>query len=268
MQNRAMRRTMEESTIVKAVEQMLTGISDEDELSTIRSVLVPPRLITCGAAFPSRGDPVPCWIVAELEQTSLGVVACVYSDSIVRGSDDNWGYAAIERGYFLGETAWDKDLKSTLLEWPDYRDFWFQPKKESMGGEFDWYACDASGNVALFSAAGYGEIPEVVFSASYEYAMADAYFSLDQSSLRITPSAWGTPEAFRKYSANGLFVYDWQPWSGPFKCREKPSSPLNIESIEKCVQQLLRMLKFEGVDFSRQDQIHPPNWHKCWQVER
>lgn len=77
-----------------------------------------------------------------------------------------------------------------------------------MGCEFDWYACDASGNVALFSTVGFGEIPEVVFSALYEYAMVDICFSLDGSSLKITPAAWGTPEVFRKYSANGLFVYD------------------------------------------------------------
>ncbi len=269
MQNRAVRHTMEEElTIAKAVEQILTGISDENELSTIRSVLVPPRQTTCGAAFPSKGEPIPCWIVAELEQTLLGMVACVYSDELVSGSNCHWGYAAVERDYFLGETAWSKDLKSALLEWPDYRDCWFQPKKESVGCEFDWYACDARGNVALFSTAGFGEIPEIVFSALYEYAMVDAYFSLDRSSLKITPAAWGTREVFGKHSDNGLFVYDWQHWSGPYKCIEKPSFPLNIESIEKCVQQPLKMLKFGGVDFSRQDQIYPQNWHECWQVKR
>ena len=66
------------------------------------------------------------------------------------------------------------------------------------GTEFDWYACDRDGQVALFSTAGSALVPTVILQAIAEVDLLDEYFRVASP----TRSFW------EEFAALGLFVYD------------------------------------------------------------
>ena len=68
------------------------------------------------------------------------------------------------------------------------------------GVEFDWFAVDSSGCLALFATAGAGFIPPTVSVRFHEHtAMSD-----------MLPSPrWGSLMVWDDYSEVGLYVYDW-----------------------------------------------------------
>lgn len=122
------------------------------------------------------------------------------------------------------------------------------------GREFDWYACDLSGELALFSTAGSGSIPEFVFSSSVEYPLLDAFFSLDRGALRLVIDRWGTPEALADIADRGFHVFDWDG-----ECYRKIASPRRPQLLcdaTQPVQSALRHTKLNRT-FRWADSIHP-----------
>jgi hypothetical protein len=89
-----------------------------------------------------------------------------------------------------------------------------------VGIEFDWFATDSDGNLALFATAGEGFLPESV-----------ADYHADHSSLSDSLPAprTGTPEVWKDYAALGLYVFDWALPSGPYEMRASPSCAVNHE---------------------------------------
>lgn len=84
------------------------------------------------------------------------------------------------------------------------------------GREFDWFAIDSQGNLAMFSTAGEGFIPKAVseYVALYE-AVSD---------LLEAPNT-GTAQVWNDYSAQGLYVFDWSILGGPYVRSALPSMP-------------------------------------------
>jgi hypothetical protein len=68
------------------------------------------------------------------------------------------------------------------------------------GREFDWFAVDRCGQVALFSTAGEGRVPDQVL------AHLDIH---DKVGASIEVTNWGTEKVWQSYAAKGLYVYDW-----------------------------------------------------------
>jgi len=96
-----------------------------------------------------------------------------------------------------------------------------QPTREEAnafeGYEFDWFAQDATGSLALFSTAGWGEIPvEVIRHAEAHRAVA----------ATIAQPSRGTSAVWQDYAQVGLYVFDWQHWVGPYAKEVSPAQPI------------------------------------------
>ena len=88
--------------------------------------------------------------------------------------------------------------------------------KEVHGGEFDWFAVDASGNLALFSTAGEGVVPDSVLRSLEDYESMSRSFEAPR---------WGTGEIWKDYAELGLFVFDWTLPSGSYRKLISPTAP-------------------------------------------
>ena len=88
---------------------------------------------------------------------------------------------------------------------------------EIQGREFDWFALDSEGNLALFATAGEGFIPVEVVGC---IAMHDAI------SESLPAPHTGTLQVWNDYAAKGLFVFDWDLPGGPYRRQVVPTGPM------------------------------------------
>jgi hypothetical protein len=68
------------------------------------------------------------------------------------------------------------------------------------GREFDWFAIDRDGRLALFSTAGEGVVPPAVHARYSEH---------DSVSETIAAPRTGTADVWQDYADAGLYVFDW-----------------------------------------------------------
>ncbi|MBF6023963.1 hypothetical protein [Lysobacter niastensis] len=86
------------------------------------------------------------------------------------------------------------------------------------GVDFEWFAVDRNGRLALFVTAGDGFVPASVAAA------ADAISTL--SSTISTPHV-GTGHVWEDYGNVGLYVYDWAMPVGPYGLIQSPLQALS-----------------------------------------
>ena len=91
---------------------------------------------------------------------------------------------------------------------------------ELEGIDFEWFATDAVGNLALFVTAGGGFVPQVAASASEAIASVSA---------RIPTPHMGTGLLWGDYGAAGLYVYDWTWPEGPYSLIQQPTEAMAVE---------------------------------------
>ena len=97
---------------------------------------------------------------------------------------------------------------------------------EICGREFDWFAIDKEGEIAIFSTVGEGGVPEVII---------ENYKIHDEISEMIELPNWGSSKVWDDFSDLGLVVFDWDLPGGPYlKVRESNSTKTNklIEQIK------------------------------------
>ena len=100
----------------------------ERHLEVVRRMLVAPREEQFNAMFPSHGPPVLGWVVAEVESTPVGRVACIYCPEF--GSQGAAWYLAVlgnREGNFLLPNTETGEMWTLVAEWPRYRKFDFLP---------------------------------------------------------------------------------------------------------------------------------------------
>jgi len=92
------------------------------------------------------------------------------------------------------------------------------------GLEFDWYAVDDAGSLAVFATGLSGPVPPLVRSSAHEHhAISDS----------IEMFGWGTPEVWKSYSRLGLFAYDWHETNDCFVRVAAPTNPPPLEFARK-----------------------------------
>ncbi|MBL8519262.1 MAG: hypothetical protein JNK75_01200 [Betaproteobacteria bacterium] len=92
------------------------------------------------------------------------------------------------------------------------------------GIEFDWFASDRSGNIALFSTAGAGFVPEGVISSREEHQSISDSFE--------TPH-WGSENIWDDYAQLGIFVFDWALNGGPYMLARAPTKTISEQLSAK-----------------------------------
>jgi hypothetical protein len=115
---------------------------------------------------------------------------------------------------------------------------------EIEGREFDWFAIDCEGQIALICTAGKGPVPREVRMNIPVYDSITEKFE--------TPN-WGTENIWRDYGGLGFFVFDWKLHGGPYVKRTGPTRKMEIKLKEEILS-VEGIVKME-VDFSVVEQI-------------
>jgi hypothetical protein len=130
-------------------------------------------------------------------------------------------------------------------------------KREDVAGlEFDWFALDRDGHIAIFSTAGWGEIPTAVLEASAaDGDDSDAEAALIERMPRI--GEWRSegkgPGGCREWTdlgMRGLYVFDWRHWSGPYERIVVPATPAHLSDVPKDLQARFTLVRMEAVCFA------------------
>lgn len=86
--------------------------------------------------------------------------------------------------------------------------------------EFDWFAVDSHGNVAMFATAGEGFVPDAVMPHVASH---------DELSEHLPAPHTGSAQVWNDYAAFGLYVFDWSLPGGPYVLARTPSAPMANE---------------------------------------
>lgn len=107
------------------------------------------------------------------------------------------------------------------------------------GVEFDWLLVDRHGEVALCSSFADGEIPDVVLEI--DERQQDEFRDTVAGLARRLPLAgtfqqenggMGSDLTSPEFAKRGIYVYDWKPWSGPYRRVLVPTVPVQYSSVE------------------------------------
>ena len=136
------------------------------------------------------------------------------------------------------------------------------------GGEFDWFAVDADGHIGHFSTAGYGPVPLPVLER-LDADQTDEVWSLGERLLDLpvigeaTGHLPGRIDDWLELARRGLFGFDWQHWSGPYRRAATPSNPITITDLPVELQPLLQLIEWRGVRLAETDTIRPEELCSC-----
>ena len=112
--------------------------------------------------------------------------------------------------------------------------------EEIQGREFDWFAVDSDGNIAMFATAGAGFVPEEVLRHLSQH---------DSLAEEIPKPHIGTTQVWNDYAVLGLYVFDWDLPGGPYVLEATPSKPMAREFHFK-VRSISQLPVYNG-SFSR-----------------
>ncbi len=104
---------------------------------------------------------------------------------------------------------------------------------ERQGTEFDWFALDETGEIAVLSTGGCGPVPIQVRSA------ADLHDMLGE---RIDVTGWGTSAVWASYSRVRMFAYDWNDSLRCYTRVAKPGQDASSMAFAKLVEESLPRL--------------------------
>jgi len=131
------------------------------------------------------------------------------------------------------------------------------------GGEFDWFAVDGVGHVGHFATAGYGPVPAGIL------ARLDELRDLDERVLGLpvvgeaTGHLPGRIDDWLEMARCGLFAYDWEHWSGPYRRAATPSVPVGIADLPAELREAVRLVEWPGVQFAALHSVRPEELCPC-----
>jgi hypothetical protein len=109
------------------------------------------------------------------------------------------------------------------------------------GLEFDWFAADSAGRIAMFATAGAGVVPDLV--------LAD-YIAHGKILDDVPVEHWGSEKVWDVYAGLGMYVYDWEDVGCHYRRRRAPTAEMP-ENLRRSVRQLSSLPHF---DFEFQNQ--------------
>lgn len=95
------------------------------------------------------------------------------------------------------------------------------------GFEFDWFALDTDGNIALLASGGLGKVPTAVQQHYQAYDLITQEFVLPHL---------GSLEVWQDYASYGFYVFDWVPYQGPYQRVAIPHQSLAVDLYERIWQ--------------------------------
>jgi len=93
---------------------------------------------------------------------------------------------------------------------------------EAEGIEWDWFACDEDGHVALISSGGSGQVPSILLA--HQPAIDDL---LARLGIECDEHSW------RRAAERGFFAFDIDVRGGPFRRLAKPKQPKLLSDLSE-----------------------------------
>ncbi|GAB3455353.1 hypothetical protein [Actinophytocola sediminis] len=115
------------------------------------------------------------------------------------------------------------------------------------GIEFDWLAVDSQQQVALFTSAGYGAVPETVLrNVSLVDRAVDAIAQLPAvgKATEVCLPGDGDYSSWLTTAQRGFFTYDWTLWHGPYQRLAIPTVPIILEQLPTPIRQAAELVNF------------------------
>jgi len=105
------------------------------------------------------------------------------------------------------------------------------------GREFDWFAADSAGRIAMFATAGAGFVPELVIADCAAH---------ENLSDRLPVERWGSEKVWDVYAKLGMYVYDWDNVQGWYRRLRVPSQSMP-DDLANCFRQLATLPRLDFV---------------------
>jgi hypothetical protein len=113
--------------------------------------------------------------------------------------------------------------------------------KDLWGTEFDWYASDHDGHVALLSTAGNGLVPTVVLQTAADVDLLDQYFQVPDPARGV----------WEEFAALGLYVYDCGSLhEETYRRLAVPASPLRQGDLPDRLARAVGVFHFSDLTFA------------------
>ena len=106
---------------------------------------------------------------------------------------------------------------------------------EVHGIEWDWFACDQVGNVALISSGGSGQVPRGLLAREAEIQALRDFLGLGYDA-----------DSWRLAAEQGLFGYDVDVRGGPFRRLTRPARARTLEDVPEPHRSLIARATVRG----------------------
>ena len=137
-------------------------------------------------------------------------------------------------------------------------------------GDYEWYACDALGHVAVFTTGEVGPVPSRVLSSR---SVADTFAGIvKKMSPRGSASmivSLPDPGWFSHIASCGFFAYDWHDVHRTVSLRHRyellsrPDAPIHVTELPEQLQQLVSKTVFADLDFADSREIDVRAYFDC-----
>ena len=109
---------------------------------------------------------------------------------------------------------------------------------ETQGSEWDWFACDGDGHVALVSSGGSGQVPPVLLA--HEVAIDRL---LQFLGIRCDKESWAMA------ADRGFFGYDVDANGGAFRRVSSPARPARLDDVPEPHRSVIGLAVVRGCFF-------------------
>jgi hypothetical protein len=129
-------------------------------------------------------------------------------------------------------------------------------KREDVWGiEFDWWATDQDGHIAIFCSAGYGPIPLAALEDPRATADADVAALLidglpSRGRWRAEGRGPGECREWVQLAERGLYVFDWAPYHGPYDRVVVPEVALTRSGLPDVIASARALLMLPSICFT------------------
>jgi hypothetical protein len=119
-------------------------------------------------------------------------------------------------------------------------------RSDLIGSEFDWYAIDRDGFIAVFCSAGWGPVPEVVFDHLEGQKSIGSEIKI--SNVPVPDIEFKATSSL--LSEKGIFGYNWLNTFGPYRSFSQPTQPKTFFELRLGKEAESALVKLPGVQFS------------------
>ncbi len=120
------------------------------------------------------------------------------------------------------------------------------------GYEYDWLVCDKSDQVALFSTAGIGYVPDVFLADTevYDQAIDNILKSSTTTSTLIFPEIGdGLQNTWKQVAERGIYGYDADLTDGTYNLVSIPGSVIYVNELPSKIASVVKQYKLVDVLF-------------------